>query len=575
MRPGASNIFESVNLASTLGSIKTPIHSRIPESTSGTSEEDELDPEDFLSPQSPQVRRMELFPKDNGHTEEIPSKGAKTNVNDISQSISKFESSFFSPTASFSLGNLTISTNTIREDSPSEHILRNNALITRELHKNIKHHKRALIKGDTNLNRIRESIAHNFKQLSENHYALLEIYTKENSRLEKLLETFLTWDQRRSVNLEKIQSIKGSDSSDGSKLTVLLDESASIDEQILQLEAHIAKLKSKKQVIASEIDMTTSVLESKTSVHVQEFRNLEAEVQKGISEVLTVDGLSESALSSLVKFVPVDVTFSKSYNPRPKVPNPIIVERIPAELNEITKNTTNGNGEQRTPLHGKPEGDHSILNHEHGPTPFQRGYFKGSNLSGHIKAQLQKLLATWASERKEPTPNTESWVRIDDSSNTISEKVDLRPIKALLESKIASFEVQRQSHSSQATTFHHHHTLWRDCLEILRAHEKKLELQILESTSTNFGEKQFVGIMTSALNRVNSAVDYTYKEHPEIFTSNDRKRGYVIRCLQHEVEAIVSALTVVDLQNDYSRFLNMFRGLTLADMSSTITSTSS
>lgn len=575
MRPGASNIFESVNLASTLGSIKTPLHSRIPESTSGTSEEDELDPEDFLSPQSPEVRRMEPFPKDNGHTEETPSNGAGPIANDLSQSSSKFESSFFSPTASFSLGNLTLSTNTIRDDSPSEHILRNNALITRELHKNIKLHKRALKKGDTHLNRIRESIAHNFKQLSENHYALLEIYAKENSRLERLLDTFFIWDQRRSVILEKIQRIKGSDSSEGSKLTVLLDESASIDEQISQLEAHIAKLKSKKQVIASEIDMTTSVLESKTSVHVQEFRNLEAEVQKGISEVLTVDGLSESALSSLVRFVPVDVTFSKSYNPRPKVPNPIIVESIPTELDEINKNTTNGSEEPRTPNHGKKEGDHSGLNHDHGPTPYQRGYSKGSNLSGVIKAQLRKLLATWASERKQSEPEIESWVKIDDSSNTISEKVDLGPIKALLESKIASFEVQQQSSSSQATKFHHHHTLWRDCLETLRAHEKKLELQILESTSTKFGENQFVGIMTSALNKVNFAVDNMYKDHPEIFISNDSKRGYVIRCLEHEVEAIVSALTVVDLHNDYSRFLKMFGSLAPADMSSTVTSTSS
>lgn len=572
MRPGASNIFESVNLASTIGSIKTPLHSRIPESTSGTSEEDELDPEDFLSPQSPGVRRMESFPKDNGHTEEIPSNGTGSLPNNLSQSSSKFESSFFSPTASFSLGNLTLSTNTIRDDSPSEHILRNNALVTRELHKNIKLHKRALKKGDTRLNRIRESIAHNLKQLSENHYALIEIYTKENNRLEKLLDTFSDWDQRRSVILEKIQRIKGSESSDGRKLTVLLDESASIDEQISQLEAHIAKLKSKKQLIASEIDMTTSVLESKTSVHVQEFRNLEAEVQRGISEVLAVDGLSESALSTLVKFVPVDVTFSKSYNPRPKVPNPIVVERVPEEINEIAKHTTNENGEQGAPVH--KEEDYSTLNHDHGPTPYQRGYSKGSNLSGLIKAHLQKLLATWVSERKKPAPETESWVRIDDSSNTISEKVDLGPTKALLESKIASIEVQQQSSSSQATTFHHHHLLWRDCLEILRAHEKKLELQILESTSIKFGEKQFVGIMTSALNKVNSAVDNMYEEHPEIFKSND-KRGYVIRCLQHEVEAIVSALTVVDLERDYSRFLNMFRSLTLTDMSRTVTSTSS
>lgn len=546
MPPATSNIFESVNLESTLGSVKAPIRTRIPDSTSGTSEEDELDPEDFLSPRSPIVHRMEtvIEPDIRLKVEKASDGYFKPNQ--------KLEASFLSSTASLSLGHLSLSTNTIRDESPSENLLRQNALLLKQLYQQCKLHKCALKKGDSRLDRSRVLIGQILQSLSENHYALHLLYSKEKARLTKLEEEFAIWDQRRSEILQKIQGVKSEKSDEGLKLTTLLDKNATIDEQISQLEIHIANLKLKKQVIVSEIGLTASVLESQTSAHVDEFRGLEEKIQLGITELFSGDGSTLPDLSNLISFIPVDVTFSKSYRPHPDVSYPLIVDK------SVRAHENDRNG-QRDELSSPRDVDLSQLNREHGPTAYEKGFSEGNSLSAAIKAHLQQLLASWTTNTKKPTVKTP--IVVDDISNTVNEKVDISPIRALLRSKITAITLQIEASSLKAALFHKQELLWRDCINVIKVHEEKIEMQILESTTLSSSHKKFVQIMTSALDKVTIDVEDLLKESPGLLQSSFDGTNRVKKCLEHEIDAIVSALAVVEPQEDVTHYVTHYREL--------------
>lgn len=570
MPPGTANVFESVNLASTIGSVKPSFRSRIPESTSGTSEDDDLDPEDFLSPQSPGTHTNHTFEKD--HIDNPPKDSGIPEQHQFQSN--SYDSHFKSPTASFSLGNLTLSTNTIKDESPASHLIRSNVSLLNEMKRLAKLHKHALKEGDSRLNKIRDSIANNIQRLSENDFALSELYSKEHARLIDLQNRISEWNERRNTILESIRRIKGKGSTDGNKLTRLLDECASIDEQISQLETHILKLKAKKQILVTEVNMTSSVLESNTSGLVEEFRNLESEVQKEILEALLLDGISETALSSLIRFTPVDVTFAQSYLPNPQTPSPIVVEKSTFPTESHTSAATQVTNPLQ-PAHEKEDEHLASLNHDHGPTPYERGYSRGSGLSSLLKAQLQHLLSAWSSDSSKGKSEPDIRLRIDDVSNTINEKVDLEPIEALLKSKIAILKQQYNSTSSQAVTFHHHYNLWRDCLEIFRAQEKRLESHIIESVSVVHGDKNLVQIMSSTLDRGYRVVESLLEKYPDLFFSDGSHQSGVIKCLQHEIRAVVSAISIVDKLKDYSERLAQFKNLFRSDASASVTSLSS
>lgn len=616
------NTFESISLGSTKGksrkSYDSPAaNSRVPESVSATSDDDELDPEEFLSQNLPEaLQKQRNAPIDSfedldkvgilNSTTILGDKDAKKYVDQINNSntispVAENEPQMgINSTSSILDSNIlnslqflshnpfdTAKSNSVyfpkldstksgEKASLIKSLLDTNKILQDELHRNIKIQKKLLANGE-DTSRVRSFISHNFKQISENFYSLNELYSQEVNYNESLHENFKKWDNRREKILNKISSIKSNRNKHGSKLEKLLGESDIIDDEISDLERKLAALKSKKKLIDAEIEDTSSVLESRTSKYVETFRNLEKQGAEALNEFINVNNIPSNEFETFVKYSPVDVTFSNNYKKQLKnsinniqstesTPSTVINTGNNKSLNDKSEAEFIGMQPLIVPEMSNNGNDISLANHGHGLTPFEEGFEKGSKVSHTVRSNLNKIMKSLVSN---PQVENETYVptrQIDDVSNTINQKIDLASVLKLLNIKEESSREILSYTSNQATLYHEFGSIWDMVVDIIKIQESKLLSQLSESTlSKDALDENIIFIMNTSLSKIKSLVSSLITGSSILNSNFSAMHNALFKSIIHEIKAICSALAVASGDKGYLEKVNEFKILLSAN----------
>ncbi|KAG7664855.1 uncharacterized protein J8A68_001613 [[Candida] subhashii] len=609
----SSNGFESINLASTtqLAQASLPplrrLQSVANSTTSDEEEEDikhDIDPVLFISTdKTNNVDDVDelLIPKPLNLRNSRHRKGnnlgvAKTSLDARSidtlrgsEFESVYEDSIVFP-RDFAVRNTNIQAN---DTSPIEYVSDKIKHQLQDLNRNSKFHAAFLKQGDDRLHALRNSILNDYDQVSRNYYSLNELYSKDADYTERLYGAFKKWDQKRDKVLNKIKDIKSPKSKHGSKMMDLLNKSIGIDQEIEELEQKLQTLKTRKQVVTKEIEDTSSVLESKTAKYINIFRNMEETGKEEMLSFLISNGVPSAEVERIIKTVPVDVTFLNNITPttldHSSVVNPASLaivsdpENVSAPTNvPSTTIFPQENGSKATQQIGiqpyvlpdesntanKPKDDLWLKNHEHGPTPYEKGYAKGTQNSMAMKAKLQKVmkkvLESTLPEPQTKTNNNRSVLprktRVDDLYNTISQKLDLVPIVKFLEHKMEALTDLTLETSKNAALFHDIGKCWNNACILLDSQEEKLHNALIESTPQANNEVVF-GILTGSLKELNQILDSTTKLATKNNEEQVRHKKLLQSMISNEVQAIIEGLRLVSQGNQLNEILNDYENV--------------
>lgn len=344
------------------------------------------------------------------------------------------------PTASavLELGELTEASNFLVDlqqnsrGSPLQYLQRQRNAIEQDMLRQIEFHHSMLEEGDE-MTESRSILALLFQKLSENDLLLHELYGKELALTKSLLASFAKWDEKREHALSRIRAIKSEDNEFGAKLASLIGRRNGIDAEVRELEGRIEALKKSRVAVELEIRDTSSVLESKSAKYVTMFKELERQGKAAIEEYTNIDSMQSTNANFLLKTVPVDVTFSKK------------AER------------------QSEPLPVTKSND-----------PYEKGFATGTKQVHSVKVTLLALFGAILPQE----------TGIDDSENTVSEKIDMAPLREFLTSKMTALEDLMLKSSQLSAALHDCHVAWTDLAQTLNARDSQL-LRLLEASQSD------------------------------------------------------------------------------------------
>ncbi|EMG47261.1 hypothetical protein G210_2428 [Candida maltosa Xu316] len=499
-----NNGFDSINLASTIHSdlrenpISKRLPSTIPMSTSEDDEDDELDPEEFISSKEDHKPVNKRF----GNAKSAALLHSTMENSRIS-SIDDSSSDIFYAQDSILIKSIKFPTEMYQEnsnygsESPIEYLSNKIKLLTQELYEDASKYDDYLQSGNGFIYNLRNKIIQNYNNLSESYYSLSELYAKDITYAEKLHDSFEKWDRQRNKVIAKMKSIKSDSNKHGAKLYSLLDESNEVDKEISELEERLEKLRSKKTVLNKEIEDTSSVLESRTAKYVDIFKNLEKQGKSSILSFLQSNGVPDKDIESIVRYLPVDVTILNNYSIKKSSSSQVdLAKEIETNAPPPQNPTSIGMQPFIIPeeTNAPPAEELLSLNHDHGPTPFEKGYAKGSQNSAQFKMKMNNLVGKFIESMNKNNdystarPSTPSQVKVDDLSNTINEKLDLEPITTFLEHKVAALNDLVGQVSKNATFYHEFGEVWENVTKLMNLQEEKLENQFLTLHSINYSE---------------------------------------------------------------------------------------
>lgn len=580
-----NSMFESISLSSTIGGNGNPYkntyrpETKNPdlESIQGSTDE-ELDPAEFLSPQSPELLAQKPLQDDDPEEkiEEPKMLSASILTETVEPSDEEFNESML-----FSLNLVMPQHNTYSTDSPLQYLQENFNKLENDFQNQTRLHRQALDNGSEKLHKIRHKIGNILDSMSENQYSLHELYETESNYNSQMLKKFKKWDDKRNRLIKRIQSIKSEDNEFGIKLLKLLDESSSLDDEINQLEVKLLSLKTKKKLLASEIKDTSSVLESRTSKYVKAFEELDKNGEVAILEVLRLNGVVEEKARELIRSTPVAAGFAdhymnklkrdktmevrKSMSPPLKSGtttsiSPILSQGISQgnkpsmgmQAYEPPINFTAQDADPASDLIGtkpyepvmnndpvgmkpyEPMGTNhyeppSAYSQTHLAVPYDKGFHKGLEASEKFKRQLNQIFELYIKPLLEQKGKYQPSMNVDDSSNTIKTKIDLTPILSFLEHKIEAYvELSRQT-GIKSTIYHRSSILWKDTHNLIQTRENELQGSMI--MSRNEVEKTIGGVLVNSLN--------------EVFSALDKADEAVSKVIENEAQASISALSML------------------------------
>lgn len=402
--------------------------------------------------------------------------------------------------------------------------------------------------GNDNLDQTRLRIQTCLTKLSEAYYSLHELYQRERNYVTATYASFNQWDQRRAKLLAKISDIKSTSSKYGNKLASLLDDSITVDNEIAELESKLSSLRNKKLVLNAEINSTSSVLESKTSKHVTMFRDLDQMGYEALFSFLNELGVSEGQIHNIIDYATVDVTFMNKYKASSKKAQEL------AQSNDTIKGSaSNANSNSKSKPTSLPPPPSTPL------SPYEKGFAKGSNSSKKIRNRVLAIFQTYLPNDKHQQyqstdhqlsssvphiPKTNE-LQVDDEQNTISTKLNLEPILLLLKHKEQALQDLDLQASKIAANYHQCEKAWSDLQLVLALQERKL-LSYLEA-STNMqadGVKNTtVSIIETSINQIQSTLERNnFKEFDPTLKL----------AIVNEIRALIAAINLVanvDLSN--------------------------
>lgn len=390
--------------------------------------------------------------------------------------------------------------------------------------------------GSDKLDKTRVRILKNLAKLSESYYALHELYQREKEYVSATYNSFNLWDKKRSKLLDKISSVKSTQNKYGKKLAGLLDDSHAVDNEISELENRLRSLRNKKLVLNAEINTTASVLESKTSKHVAMFRNLDDMGYEALTVFLNELGIPEDQIDNVIDFSPVDVTFMNKYRATSKI-----------ALASVHSNDTITKESAATPMgiqpYSAPEEETQI--DLTSLSPFAKGFAKGSKSSKKLRDQIFAIIQNYLSSEKRsheqqqsPSIPKTNEIQVDDDQNTISTKLNLEPILRLLSHKKRALDDLDLDASKKAANFHQCDNAWSDLQQVLAQQERKL-LSYLEASTNMQSEgvkNTTVSIIEASINQIQSNLERNN------FKAFDPTLKLAI---VHEIRALIAAIKLV------------------------------
>lgn len=576
----SSEVFESINLES---KVNDDLNWGKKSVSLEAFSEGELDPEEFLLSDSPS-NMVNSYKARDKEDEDVSLRLLKVTYNNLELFLnpSKILGGNHENASDINQFQFDKLEDYVNNESAINFLTNKNSVLIEELRKNIKNHGISLSKGDEYLNKYRSMIEQNFGQLSELNYSLQELYTNDLNYNQTLYNNFQSWDQRRLKVLSKLRHIKSDQNPHGAKLINLINDSNSIDDEISNLKLRIESLQNKKRILSSEIQKTSSILESKSSKYVEIFKNLEKLGLEAIKEYINLDD-SHDIPPTIISKKPIDVSFSRNFTSNnlatfsellnnldlSKTRNEPIEKsnksRIRATSLVAPKDSIIGmkpyivpddlNTEE--PIVNQKEIQND-LNYGHGPTPFEQGYIQGEYLGQNFKIKMNKFIEKIVKslpeskeelQRKKPTS-------IEDQSNLINEKLDYEPIKIILEQKIKALKSLIHQTSQNATIYHKGGVIWQDVIKVLNQQESKLQNQIsasilqLPDSSNHFAE-----ILRSTIDQLKSLFDLHNLKQSSL--SNGNK--FLMLALSNEIKSLCKAFSMVSKESLVEKLYEEFK----------------
>ncbi|RCK57581.1 Autophagy-related protein 28 [Candida viswanathii] len=592
-----NNGFESINLASTIQSEYPGLNEEIipikklqsiPVSTSeDEDEDDELVPGEFISTKDTkeQQQQQQPFVKQFGNdgvskkmkAEETPALLLSTIENLKNSSKSSFDSLRDSELMynqdSIMIKSIKFPTEVFKDsynnnsESPIDYLSNRVKLLTQQLLEDSMKYNSYLQNGSSNIYQLRNKIVQAYNQLSESYYSLSELYNKDINYAKSLHDSFKKWDRQRSKVIAKVKSIKSDSNKHGAKLFDLLDESNEIDEEVQQLESKLEQLRAKKVIVNKEIEDTNSVLESRTAKYVDVFRNLEKQGKLSILNFLQSNGVPAKDIESIVKYSPVDATILKDYSKKRALSSQLVSP--PEEIKPIVPAPTNNNIGMQPFIVPEEEEDHKenvvspqdllSMNHDHGPTPFERGFAKGTQNSTLIKTKMNQLVkkffdslpeqnTTSPASSSTPSTSTPKPPKVDDVSNTITEKLDLEPIMKFLEYKAEALQDLTKQTSLNAALFHEFGSVWQSVTKLMNLQEEKLE-NVLNESIINGENKLIIAVLSSTLDNLTASLN-NVRSVASDNQEDQMQRDLLIDLISHEHDAVLEAIKIVQTNEE-------------------------
>lgn len=531
------NEYESINLASTLKSelkAKSPRNhaqnqQQVPVSESESYDDDEFehDPEDFITNKHGDLQEHILHPSDQ----------SDANLADSDNTLKL---------GLLHLSELVPPLNNQNFNEPIQYLSGRISTFERQLVEHTQNYNTLLNDGNSNVTEIRSAILQIFHLLSECYFSLNELYSKDVSYTKSVNTYFNTWNLKRDRVLQKIQKAKSIESAHGAKLAELLNESVVVDDEIGDLQRRIAVLQKKKSVLNKEIEDTTSVLESRTATYGENLRYLELNGREILLDYLSHNGLPESELATLVKEQTIDLSFTMpekvnsdsetklEYSiSQPKANNNIgAVSENDAETSigmkpyEPPPVATSTIMRQNTP----PPHNESLMNHEHGPTAFEKGYATGAQNSRLLKNQVQGFFhkVILHVPRRNETP------QFKPNSNTAT-TLDVGPITTFLRLRVEALNDQVINTSKTSALYHECNKQWAQIQQLMTSQEEKLE-QILKGSKADGDDTPVLHVLTQTRDQLELAAK---------LISDMDSLEILLQLVNHEITAITEAILLV------------------------------
>lgn len=177
------------------------------------------------------------------------------------------------------------------------------------------------------------------------------------------------------------------------------------------------------------------------------------------------------------------------------------------------------------------------MNHDHGATPFEQGYFVGAQKASLLRVKLSEFFG----HLLRPT-HPEATVKViktqhEDFANTISSKLDYVTIRARVEAQKAAYQKAISSSLAAAIKFHRYSTLWASVCKMIKDLETQLSVQIseLQLLGAESGDKRFATTLRGTLSRLKLRIDAEEMVDPIITVP-----------VYDEVKAIARGLALVE-----------------------------
>ena len=360
-----------------------------------------------------------------------------------------------------------------------EHLSRKIAFLKNNIRKTVSLHGEYLSSGRGDVPLLRESARKYLLEVSQCFLSLNEIYEKQHSDVINSESTFKCWSMAREKLLNKINRTLSDKTKQGAKLASLVNESNKIDNEIEDLESRIARLKEKKAIISKEIDYTLSVIQSRTSVLVDQLQDIEGKGKRALFDYLASMGYTKEGIIHLMntKVVPIEFGLQKfrktdvksTMSQESTSQGNMLVPHYPNNLEDANKRETGSDLDPATKQNRAQSSHYDIASKD----AYERGYAKGVNSSSAIKTQLQKLIS-----HKNTTPSTlpasmQTSIHVEDGM--IIEQTDLNRVLEFLHRQAQALDSQILESSRAAAAFHENALAWEELLRHIVRLEEDLE----------------------------------------------------------------------------------------------------